>query len=354
MAVRFIEGFDHYTAGDSAKLPDWAAFLKKWTGNTGNTFSSSSVLFGSQWGRQMGGQGMRIEGNNQGYVYKIVPATATGVVGAAVYFPTAVPTTNNIILVLMDGTSEQLSVRGNGSGALTVTRNGTVLATSTNILSTGVWYYIELKATIHNTAGVIQLRVNNVDWIASTGALNTRNTAANQTTGPAFGTTAGAAVMQMDDLYFLDATTGTNIDFLGPCTVGILRPVAPGNYADWTSNGGNNFGNVSDTVGSDGDTTFNQSATAGQIDSHIFSDLPAASGNVYAIQHVIYAKQDAGAQRQIAPLQRSSGTNYPGTTVTTAGSYQYLLEVRDTNPATSAAWTVAEVNAAEFGLKLIS
>ena len=126
-----------------------------------------------------------------------------------------------------------------------------------------------------------------------------------------------------------------------------------GNYAQWTPNFGANYGNVSDPF-PDGDQTFNENSTPGNNDSFLFEDVFIASGAISAIQHVIYARQDAGAQRTIAPLQRSSSVDYIGTNFNLAGSYVYYLDVDDVNPDTGAAWDVAGLNDAEFGYDLVA
>jgi hypothetical protein len=42
-----------------------------------------------------------------------------------------------------------------------------------------------------------------------------------------------------------------------------------------------------------------------------------------------------------------------GTTVVLGASYAYYREITEINPLTSSAWTIADVNGAEFGVKLV-
>jgi hypothetical protein len=112
-----------------------------------------------------------------------------------------------------------------------------------------------------------------------------------------------------------------------------------------------NFANTNEPT-FDGDNSFNQSSTPNQIDTFIFDNVP--TGTISAVQHVLMARQDGGAQRQIAPLQRRAGTDTPGATFNPAGTYAALLNPQDVDPATSSAWTVDNFNATEFGYKLIS
>lgn len=348
MSLGFIDGFDHYGTAD---------ILSKWTGNA--TATSGTPTLATTYARGTG-QGLAFAANVAGRgIYKTVwPSGSTTVtMGAACYF-TASPTTTGIIFEFVDGSSEQCSVRGDASGKLTVQRGGTVLATSTNTISLNVWHYLEFQVIISTTVGRYELRVDgtSTNWIPQSAA--NKNT---QSTGNAYATgialclaTATGFQAQYDDCYALDSTGSVNTTFLGDCRVATLRPQAAGNYAQWTSNGGANFGNVNDDPYYDADTTFNQSATANQIDSFVFDDIPAASGSVFGIQHAIWAKKDAGAARTFAAFQRSGTNDHVGTTQNAATSYAMYLDLKETDPDTSAAWTITNLNAAEFGVKILS
>jgi hypothetical protein len=362
MAVTFLEGFDHYQ--------QWANVIPpKWTGSWPN--AGSNVGVASWLGNGRGNGCVIADSNGKGMYRALASNQATLTIGAAVYFPSAGSPINigapsvisgsnagpgtGPILGILDGTTEQLSVRSDGSGHFRVTRNGTTLATSANSFSLDTWHYVELKATIHPSAGVIELHVNGATWIASTGSLNTRNTANSYANGIGICNPNNLQVV-FDDIYACDNTGSVNTGFLGPITVGVVLPVGAGAHTDWTPNGSTNFGSVNDVPTPDGDVTFNQSSTPNQIDTFQMSVLPEASGSIFAVQHCIYARQDAGAARTFAPLIRDGAgpTDYPGTTVALGSSYQEFLEIHETDPDTGAAWTLAGLTAAQFGYKEIS
>jgi hypothetical protein len=257
------------------------------------------------------------------------------------------------VLFILDGTSEQISVRTNDSGVLTVSREDTLLATGTTVLTSNTWYYVELKFTINGSTGVVELHLNGATEIASTGSLNTKATANVQWNG--FGIAGSNNSAKYDDIYALDTSTGTNTTFLGDVRVIPVYPAAAGFYGDWTPNGGTNVGCV-DGMFEDGDSTFNMSATANNIDSYEMQDLPVASGStVYAVQPIIVGRKDAGAARTIAPLLRIGGADYVGTTQSLGTSYAFLTQIYDTEPVGGTpAWSVTDVNAMEGGYKLIS
>lgn len=342
MAVVFMDGFDYYLTAD---------LLKRW--------SAGSILVGGTtisptYARPPAGQGIKCEAGNVAPLAKSFGSNYTqGLVGFA-FLSSASMVSRPQLLMILDGGTEQISLRTSAGGVLTVTRGGTVLATGTTVLSADTWYYIELKFTIHASAGVVEVKLNGAAEIASTGSLNTRSTANTQWNGIQFvPQNQGSAAAQYDDVYVLDTSTGSNTTFLGPVRCVALQMAAPGNYTQWTSNGGSNVGNVSEDY-EDGDTSFNQSATPNQIDSFAVEDLPGGSGSVFALQPVLVARQDGGAARQIAPLFRIASTDYVGASQTTGATYAFMTQIYDQSPATASAWTVAEVAGLEAGYKEIS
>lgn len=352
MAIWFMDGFDHYTddtygAGGVGAENTSLDVQKKWSGFSGTW---ANILISPFYARQRPGQGIFLPGTG-GILYRNRAASQATLFGGSAVFVTTFGT-YAAVLSFVDLATEQCSVRLDAVGHVTFTRNGTVLATSTNTLTVNTWYYVEAKATINNTTGQFEVRVNGTStgWIPqSTADQNTRTTSNNYATGMGI---MGYGIMRQDDVYFGD-TTGTNTDFLGPCSVITLRPTGPGNYTQWTPNYGNNFANVNE-IYPDYDITFNQSSTVDQIDSFTFPKIPFASGSVFAIQHVLYARQDAGAARSIAAFERSGGADYPGTTQNLTSTYLTYIDPKDVDPVDDNPWTISKVNACEFGYKLIS
>jgi hypothetical protein len=84
----------------------------------------------------------------------------------------------------------------------------------------------------------------------------------------------------------------------------------------------------------------------------VYSPAIVPAGTVHAIQHMVYAKKDDADARSIAIVQRSDGTDYPGDDRMLGASWAYLREIVVTNPATLAPFTPADINAAEFGVRV--
>ena len=89
------------------------------------------------------------------------------------------------------------------------------------------------------------------------------------------------------------------------------------------------------------------------MDSYEFSDLVTLSGSIYAVQVNSWARKDDVGSRTLNAITRPVSTTYSGTSPASLGNtYSYTVFGFEFNPETSGYWTVAEINAAEFGVKM--
>jgi len=284
---------------------------------------------------------------------------STIIVGFALKFTSSTSTSLFDITRLLEGATQHLTLSFQpSSGKLTLRRGlntGTLLATSTTTFNASTWYYLELRATINDSTGAYELRVNGVsDFSASN--VDTRNGGTSgviDTWSCAPGSTGGIQ-FTYDDFYICDTSGSSNNDFLGDCRIDTLLPNGDGNYTQFSpSTGTAHYALVDETTPNT--TDYNYSSTAGDRDSYTFPDLAGlVSPTVYGVQIDAYmTKADAGT-RTVSTMSRLSGTNKDGATVVlSAGSYAYVSQIQETDPA-SAAWTESNVNAAEFGVRVVA
>jgi len=233
---------------------------------------------------------------------------------------------------------------------------GTVLATSTNTLQPNVWYHVEFKATIHNTAGVIEVRVNgsSTGWVPSTGSLNTRNGSNNFGSSLTFHTQTNTQTHRIKSPYVLDTSGTIANDFVGPCRIALCRPGANGTNSGFVGVGGSTYGAIDEQY-FDNDYTYAMATAQNTVDTYSTDDIPSAiNATVLGAQYVIACRQEPGATRSIAGVSRVGNTDYVGTTMTVPQSWYFLCSPVNLNPATSAQWSVAAFNAAEFGFKVVT
>lgn len=103
----------------------------------------------------------------------------------------------------------------------------------------------------------------------------------------------------------------------------------------------------------DADTTYISDATAGDKADFAHQAL-SLTGSILAVAHVSYMRKDDAGTRQVQQICLSNGTEEDSATISLGNTYQYYYDILEIDPHTSAAWTLANYNAATFGVKEIS
>ena len=261
--------------------------------------------------------------------------------GASVSFFGDSGVTQHITVVI---TASAIEVRrGNASGTL-------LASVTTGLLHTD-WNYYEVKATIADAGGIVQVRQNGNPTPVINFTGDTKN--AGTSTNIDYVRLAGTSQGDFADWYILNTLgSAPNNDFLGDVRVHCLRPNGNGNYSQYVGSDGNSVDNYLLTDESPFNTTdYVGSSTVGQKDSYTLDNLPAGVTAVYGVQEVaIVAKSDAGLA-SIKQLLRVSGTDYTTSAFALATSYQEMVNLRELNPSTGVAWTPASVDGIEAGVE---
>jgi hypothetical protein len=182
---------------------------------------------------------------------------------------------------------------------------------------------------------------------AGTAVWNVYRVGANQTNQP-----VGGITWDIDDFYSADGSGAQNNDFLGPIRVKCSLPDGAGTYSQFAPSAGANYTNVDDAA-PDGDTTYNSEITPGEKDSYNFAAL-GIGGVVKGVQTNLVVRSNGSGSEVVQPMFCIGGVDYFGTSFGIGTSYLDKMQVFELSPATGLAWTVAEIDAAESGIKLVS
>ena len=336
MSLILCDGFDHYTD-----------LTRKWTAFTGVASVTTAV-------KRTGTHALAIQnGGNNGMVSKTFVALehATIVVGFALYRPTT--GVNFAVQFLSDlAVTEHVSVPLADTGLFTVRRgnsSGTVLGVTSIAVPAVTWTYVEIKATLHDLAGAVEVRVNGAVALTLS-SIDTKN-AGTKTVFDALklvAVSAGSANTYVDDVYLLSGAGSRLNDFLGDVAVRALYPSGAGSSTGLTSSSGANYTAVDDPLLSTTDYVFG--ATVDTQDTYAIGDL-TGTGTVHAVAlDLAVAKSDAGA-RGMAPVLRHAGTDYAGSDRALSTSYELVQTIYEQAPDATA-WSVAKVNALEAGCRV--
>lgn len=335
MALVFCDSFDYYAA---AQAP------LKWT------LWQLSLTTGRY------GQGVALSQGSGTSVRKTVSnaSGATCILGFAVKFGSL--SSAGYLAFVNQGGSYQITLQNDTTGHLRVYlgTNTALLFTGTRVLSTGVWYYVEFKVTIANSGGTVALRIDGVSDGTYTGDTQMTGSASWDEIwlGGNSGLPSSGGVV--DDLLVYDGSGASENDWMNDCRIEAILPSGVGNSSVWLNQAGNTtntYQSVDDATPTD-DTDYVESATADEKDTYAYGNLATTSGTVVAVVlNPYWKKTNTGAKTAKSVARLSGGTEEDSAAVTLGTSYVYTPDVRLTKPG-GGAWSVADVNAAEFGVKV--
>ena len=353
--TQFMDGFDHYATADIGA---------KWSALTSASIDAS--IFRNT------GQALRVGTLSTSVAIKSVGTARNFCIGFGLYLAiipgdTAVTTGNGGGIVgLGEGLSVPLAgqcglsilndgrlraVRGNASGAGFT--SAVELGAGTTVLSAATWYYIELRVFIDDSAGQFEVRVNGTTEINLTG-IDTKNQSFDYSSVMCLmgGNSAQTLYKVYDDLYVRTSSSSSAEagGFLGDIKVKPYYPNGDGTYTALTcSTGSSHYVLVDETAPNT--TDYVSSSTALQKDSYNFQDA-SETGSIKAVQLSAYCyKMDAGF-RGIDVFCKSSGTESFATSLPLSTTAKFAQKVWEQDPNTSADWSQANLNAAEFGVRI--
>lgn len=347
MTLRLFEGFDDVSTVAQAGLKGWSA--------GGSTNGTVSIQAGRTGGNAARAATTPNPGTDNSDWSRTLPGNPyTSFVSGFAFKLSAFPNTIDVLQWRVGATNTvRLCVR-QSAPILQVFTSASVLAGSgVKTIIAGVWYYVEVKAVINGASSTVEVNLDGLTEIASTttnfGSTGVDNIHFGRGDGPDL-----ASNLDVDDIYFCDLAGSLNNNFLGDVAVKTLYPNADGNYSAWAPNSGTVHNTRVNEVAADDDTTYVSGTNVGDRDSYAFGDLPANAGTVFGINRNVYARKDDVGLKQIAGSVRRSGTDYDGSSKALSTSYVYYQDLLETDPSTSALWTAANVNGAEFGIKVVS
>ncbi len=338
MTVLAVEPFDQY--GVVGNL------LQRWTGSAVNGITLlTGITDGTGLSAKFDSQHATLElpwGSNNATVicsgsFKI------GNVGSDTYMPT--------LIAFSDNGTNQLYLGFDGSYRLAIKRGfwGTTIATSTNALAVGTRYHIEFKATLHGSAGVVEVRVDgsSVGWIPQTTGLNTKSTANAYANGLIFQGNISGSNYTVDDLVVMDTSGAAPLnDFLNDNKLITTFPAGAGSSTQFTPTGEAANYQCVDNV-TPNDAIYVNDATTGHRDTYDITNLPNGTVPLHISVMRRHMKSDAGA-RSMNPVIKLGSTVVVGANQTTGLSWLWSTTYHPLDPNGNA-WTLANANAIEVG-----
>jgi hypothetical protein len=344
MALLFMDSFDHYAAAD---------VLLKWTGGGISTLTSPGRLGGSA--------GRITNAQSNGLTKGLSAASGTTLVVGFGFRSANFGGSVNFFGV-GEATALHAGLQANNDGSFSAVRlsasalgnPGTVLGTTApGVISLNTWYHLQVKIVVHDTAGVVEVRLNGAATpVLSVTGVDTRNAATGVATQVvlSYASNAGGGT-DYDDLWVCDTTGAAPWNtYLGDCRVDARFPNGAGSTTGWTPTPAvANYQNVDDPT-PNGDTDYNSTLTIGATDTFAVQDVAVPGAPLYGVQVSMSAKKSDAGACTLAPMV----AGVQGAAVAPATTYTYATVPYALNPNGNVPWTEAAFNAAEFGYVRVS
>jgi hypothetical protein len=281
----------------------------------------------------------------------VITPSADAYIGVAAFCATNAPNGGNRVISVSNADGgEQTRVWLASTTELRVSRlDGTQLATYT--IPTSVqnrWVYYEVYFKIADSGGRCLVKMDGVTVIDFTGDTKNAGTSTNVAMVN-FGGTGGSTASFIDDVYVCDGLGSRNNTFLGEVRVLPMVTTGAGSSTQFTPTSGSNWDTVNDTGT---DTTYNSSFTPGQRDTYNVTDVSVAT--VVGVQTSTRVKKLDVGSGLIKPAIKSGSTVAYGTTQSALSTAYTYLDLWETDPNTSAAWTQSAINALEIGAEIVA
>jgi hypothetical protein len=207
-------------------------------------------------------------------------------------------------------------------GAIEVYRGaGTTLlgSSATNVMPSGEWQFIEMRAKVHQTQGEMEVRISGEVVVHVSGEDTQLQSSSGitrwQFNNPENTNDVGMGLYEfMEDFYILDTLGEHCNDFLGDIRIDTLKVNLAGNYAEWVPSGEATCYECVDEDTIDLDSTYIKSHYSGEKVSFQFHSLDDHLDQlglpIKAISMIVPQRKDDWGEILLKPFYRKDGADY--------------------------------------------
>lgn len=252
-----------------------------------------------------------------------------------------------ILLVLDNAGVQKLTIRLNSSRQLSIYDSSDASqGTTSTALDLSTWYRIALRSATGSGNTTCQLKINDSLVL---------NLSISQGTGQHGSIRLGKATDKNGEsivVYYDDLIISDN-DWPPDCRVSIASPTANGSTAQWTAGTGASDYTQVDEVPPTNTDYLKSTGTAGDV--HLVTIESCADAGIYgpilAIKVMANVREDTSTTSSTVVRLKSGSTTSDTDGYNTSTGTTPLMKLFNTDPATSAAWTVSGFDAIEVGVQ---
>jgi len=342
LTLQTFTSFDHLTVADIATLNNW-------------TGSATSIVGGYDGG----------PGAVRGPSALTDPVTASTYAGLAVFtrFRPSSLAAEQLIMAIRTGSTDHVGLWLTTEGYLKLatgagSSDGPWTSAAHDPLLVDTWYGLELGIYVDDQAGTTKVLLDGLS------VSDLENTSVD-TNGHASSFLPDSIVLSNASADFDDyvSSVGTSApgasdyrsDLAGNPRIATLWPILSGNYTAWTPSAAVDHYTLIDDIHADTTATQLSTSTGNARESWRIQALPTDLSSIACVDATLQCRNET-SNEQIRWFWRIGGTDYSGaaSTMEAAGAWAFKSQRYATSPATSSAWTAAELEAAEMGAQRVS
>lgn len=260
-----------------------------------------------------------------------------------------------VLLSPIEGASTHVQVGVNGSGYLFAKLQFSTIGTATiDPIPVDTWTHIEGKIVVHDTTGSVEVRVNGsaTPALLLTGIDTRVGGAAGTPDAVRIGGVGNDSVAAYyTDFAVWDEAGETPTGWIGDCRVDTYLPTGAGSSTEWTPSAGANYAAADDP---DGDTSYVESSTTGDLDLYAMGNMAHTPATIYAVAVTTLARKTDSGTGSVKLTMKSGATQAQSTDQGLSDAdYARKLYARGVDPGTSSAWTQSGVNGLEAGVESV-
>lgn len=312
--------------------------LSVWSGTTQVSISASSAA-------RTGSYSYYMDDGDMCSMYKWVPSRSDYYVKFCGY----INESNCFGIRLREGSTIHVGVYASPTtGKIAVHRNVTEIgATIAGLIAPGVWNCIEVYASVHDSTGVVTIKLNGVQVLALT-SQDTRNGG----TGVIDNLLVVANGGINNGVWFDDIVVRDD-DWPGTGGLYLLTANGDGSDTGWTASAGNRWDCIDEVPPSATDYISTSSGVANTKNTVTLSNLGVAVDSIASVSVLVKAKLAEAGTGNVRAIMNSGGTYGNGDSVALGTSEMWATLHTLVDPDTSSAWDATGVNALSAGVETL-
>lgn len=261
----------------------------------------------------------------------------------------------NLLICRTSAASNHWTIQiGQGGTIYILNAADTVVGVYPMAIQAGCWHYLEAKVSMLDS-GTFNLKVDG-ELVVSGLSGDFRSGTGNTSTIEQLSFRGNENNTYLSDIIVMDGSGATFNDYKGDMRYECSVPDADGGTIQWTPSASTNVSCIDDALGAyNDDTDYISESTTDEDNLASHGTISGTNASSVYFAAVFALARSDGAGDKLALLAKSGATTSASPDLaligTTSTAYRWRKGYFETDPNTAGAWSIANINSAEFGVR---